>query len=177
MLRIYIHIIKNTGREQLKKHLSHNLLSTISLGAILLTAGAGQTVFAAEEASIALDEIIVTARKTEESLQSVPVAITAFSGADLAIRGISDITELQQQSPNTTLQVSRGTNSTLTAFIRGIGQQDRFGALNRVLVFILTMSMLHVHKGRFLKSLMLHVLRFSVGHKEHYTGKIQLVAR
>lgn len=34
------------------------------------------------------------------------------------------ITEIQQFSPNTTLQNSRGTNSTLTAFIRGVGQQD-----------------------------------------------------
>ena len=38
--------------------------------------------------------------------------------------GLTDITELQQRMPNTTMQVSRGTNSTLTAYIRGIGQQD-----------------------------------------------------
>ncbi|MBL4801865.1 MAG: TonB-dependent receptor [Emcibacter sp.] len=107
----------------MKKHLSHNLLSSISLGSILLTAGAGQAVYAADE-SFMLEEITVTARKTSESLQSVPVAVTAFNAADLAVRGISDITELQQQIPNTTLQTSRGTNSTLTAFIRGIGQQD-----------------------------------------------------
>ena len=38
--------------------------------------------------------------------------------------GAQDITWLQQATPNLTLQVARGTNSTLIAFIRGVGQQD-----------------------------------------------------
>lgn len=72
----------------------------------------------------ALEEIVVTARKQAESLQDVPIAVSAFGGADLANLGIEDITDLQQRLPNTTLQVSRGTNTTLTAYIRGVGQQD-----------------------------------------------------
>lgn len=71
-----------------------------------------------------IEEVVVTARRREENLQSVPVAVSAFNDATLERQGINDITELQQQLPNTTLQVSRATNSTLTAFIRGIGQQD-----------------------------------------------------
>lgn len=76
----------------------------------------------AEEAK--LERIEVTARRTSESLQEVPVAVTAFSEGDLERTGIEDITELQYKIPNTTFQVSRGTNSTLTAYIRGVGQQD-----------------------------------------------------
>lgn len=71
-----------------------------------------------------LERIEVTARKTVESLQEVPVSITSIGEAELAERGVAVITEIQQFSPNTTLQTSRGTNSTLTAFIRGVGQQD-----------------------------------------------------
>jgi iron complex outermembrane receptor protein len=71
-----------------------------------------------------LERIEVTARKTVESLQSVPVAITSIGAEQLAQNGISVMTEVQQFSPNTTLQSSRGTNSTLTAFIRGVGQDD-----------------------------------------------------
>lgn len=79
----------------------------------------------AEETSvIMLEEITVTARKISENLQRVPVAVTSFGGTELGRQGIEDITELQQRLPNTTLQVSRGTNSTLTAYVRGIGQQD-----------------------------------------------------
>lgn len=69
-------------------------------------------------------EIIVTARRRTEVLQDVPVAVTAYSGEQLERQGALDITELADTTPNVTLEPSRGTNSTLTAFIRGIGQQD-----------------------------------------------------
>lgn len=71
-----------------------------------------------------LDTIVVTARRRDENLQEVPIAVTALSGAELEDRGAEDITFLNQVAPNTTIEVSRGTNSTLTAFIRGVGQQD-----------------------------------------------------
>jgi len=54
----------------------------------------------------------------------VPIAITAFSGEQLQREGAVDITDVGDTTPNVTLEVSRGTNSTLTAFIRGVGQQD-----------------------------------------------------
>ncbi|WP_218353986.1 TonB-dependent receptor [Alteromonas lipotrueiana] len=79
---------------------------------------------AAEPEAGKLERIEVTARKTVETLQEVPVAITSIGAAELTEKGISVLTEVQQFSPNTTLQTSRGTNSTLTAFIRGLGQQD-----------------------------------------------------
>ncbi|WP_369333883.1 TonB-dependent receptor [Lysobacter sp. N42] len=71
-----------------------------------------------------LERIEVTARRTVESIQEVPVAVTSVSEADLLERGVSTILEVAQFSPNTTLQQSRGTNSTVTAFIRGVGQED-----------------------------------------------------
>lgn len=76
------------------------------------------------EADSAGDEIIVTARRREESLQDVPVAVSAFSGEALEMRGALDLTDVGNITPNTTLETSRGSNSTLSAFIRGIGQQD-----------------------------------------------------
>jgi iron complex outermembrane receptor protein len=69
-------------------------------------------------------EVIVTARRREESLQDVPIAVSAFSADRLERQGAQDITALQQITPNTTVQVARGSNSTLIAFIRGVGQQD-----------------------------------------------------
>ncbi len=71
-----------------------------------------------------LEEITVTARRREESLQDVPIALSAFSADRIENAGAPDITWLQQSTPNLTLQVARGSNSTLIAFIRGIGQQD-----------------------------------------------------
>jgi iron complex outermembrane receptor protein len=77
-----------------------------------------------EDNSAAIEEVIVTATRREESLMEVPVAVTAITGDELETFGVQDITYLSQLSPNTTLKVSRGTNTTLTAFIRGVGQQD-----------------------------------------------------
>lgn len=78
----------------------------------------------AAEADAGGDEIIVTARRREESLQDVPIAVSAFSGEALEMRGALDLTDVGNITPNTTLETSRGSNSTLSAFIRGIGQQD-----------------------------------------------------
>jgi len=69
-------------------------------------------------------DIVVTARRRNELLLNVPVAVTAYSGEQLNRQGALDITDIGDTTPNVTLEVSRGTNSTLTPFIRGIGQQD-----------------------------------------------------
>jgi iron complex outermembrane receptor protein len=69
-------------------------------------------------------EIVVTARRRNELLLDVPVAVTAYSGEQLDRQGALDLTDIADTTPNVTLEVSRGTNSTLTPFIRGIGQQD-----------------------------------------------------
>jgi iron complex outermembrane receptor protein len=100
------------------------LFASISLGAITALPA---TAFAQDEAAAEEGEgeaIIVTARRREESLNDVPIAVTAFGGEALEARGAIDITDIGQLTPNTTLEASRGTNSTLTAFIRGVGQQD-----------------------------------------------------
>ncbi|WND02532.1 TonB-dependent receptor [Temperatibacter marinus] len=95
------------------------LLSGVCLSSLSLTAPV-----MAQEDEFSLEEIVVTARRREESLQDAPVAITAFSANEIANRGLTDITELAQSLPSVTLEASRATNSTLTAFIRGVGQQD-----------------------------------------------------
>jgi iron complex outermembrane receptor protein len=99
------------------------LAAGIILGAFCSVETAqAQTNDAADEA---IDEIIVTtARRREESILEVPVAISVFTGDQLDRIGAVDIIAVAQASPNVTLEVSRGTNTTLTAFIRGVGQQD-----------------------------------------------------
>jgi iron complex outermembrane receptor protein len=71
-----------------------------------------------------IQKVIVTARRREETLQDVPVSVTAITADQISKQGIPDITALATQLPNTTLKSSRATNSTLTAFIRGVGQAD-----------------------------------------------------
>ena len=71
-----------------------------------------------------MSRVVVTARRREESLQDVPVSVTAFSADQLSKQALPDVTALALSLPNTTLKASRATNSTLTAFIRGVGQAD-----------------------------------------------------
>ena len=77
-----------------------------------------------EAAEASDSDIIVTARRRDEVLLDVPIAVTAYSGEQLDRQGALDITDIGDTTPNVTLETSRGTNTTLTAFIRGVGQQD-----------------------------------------------------
>jgi len=80
---------------------------------------------ATEEAAPAAEgEIVVTARRREESLIDVPISMSVVTGDSLLKSGAADITALQDKTPNLTLQIARGSNSTLIAFSRGVGQQD-----------------------------------------------------
>jgi len=69
-------------------------------------------------------DIVVTARRRSETLLNVPIAVTAFTADKLDKMGAVDLTDIQNTTPNTTIKDARGTNSTLAAFIRGVGQQD-----------------------------------------------------
>lgn len=69
-------------------------------------------------------DIVVTARRRNEVLLDVPISVTAYTGEQLERQGALDLTDIGDTTPNVTLETSRGTNTTLTAFIRGIGQQD-----------------------------------------------------
>jgi len=70
------------------------------------------------------DEIVVTAQRRAQNIQDVPISVTAVSGDFLESIGAVDITDVQKITPNATIEVARGSNSTLIAFIRGVGQQD-----------------------------------------------------
>ena len=102
------------------------LLGSAATAAFLAAPASAQTTDTDQAAPVVDDDnvIVVTARRREESIQDVPLSITAISGEALAKSGTLEITEIAQEVPNLTLEVSRGTNTTLTAFIRGVGQQD-----------------------------------------------------
>jgi iron complex outermembrane recepter protein len=110
-------------KPQIKKMMIKGLLATTAIGPFI----AFTPLFAAEqkmEKAKDADTVVVTARRREEALKDVPIAVSTFSASKIEATGAPDITILQQVSPNTTMQAARGTNSTLIAFIRGVGQQD-----------------------------------------------------
>jgi iron complex outermembrane receptor protein len=71
-----------------------------------------------------LDEVVVTARHRQENLQQTPLTVSVFSADNLFEHGTASLADLQRQIPNSAILPARGTSSTLTAYIRGIGQDD-----------------------------------------------------
>jgi iron complex outermembrane receptor protein len=75
-----------------------------------------------------IEEITVTARRREEKIQETPISITAFSEGALEERGMRDLTELTQYTPNLRFTASAGQSSNAQVYIRGIGQSE--GTIN-----------------------------------------------
>jgi iron complex outermembrane receptor protein len=109
-----------------KRNLALALLLSSSIGGLFAAPAMAQDAAPTTDAqaSGSVDEVVVTARRRDEVLKDVPIAVSAFSQTKLDQLGAQTITTLQQTTPNLTLQSARGSNSTLIAFIRGVGQQD-----------------------------------------------------
>jgi iron complex outermembrane recepter protein len=92
------------------------LTTTILLVAPLLWSGHAM----AEESEYAIEEVIVTAQKREQSMQDVPIAISAFDSEFLEDAGVDDILELQFFVPG--LTVYNNQSPAQTNFnVRGVG--------------------------------------------------------
>lgn len=83
------------------------------------------------EADTGLGDIVVTARRREESLQSVPLAVTAFTPEKLAQKGITDRTSLADNTPS--LFTISGGYPREFAFFALRGQGPAFGSTPGVL--------------------------------------------
>ena len=74
-----------------------------------------------------VEDITVTARRRVESLQDTPIAISAVSGEGIAARGLDNVTQIGDFTPNVKFNSSvpvSASNATAAIFIRGIGQND-----------------------------------------------------
>ena len=107
----------------MKKGINYILGASTAMAGVMLSTPVVIAQENDDEASVQ-DTVIVTARRRDESILDAPVAVTAVSGDVLAASGAIDITSIQKFTPNATIEVARGSNSTLIAFIRGVGQQD-----------------------------------------------------
>jgi iron complex outermembrane receptor protein len=75
----------------------------------------------------ALQEVVVTAERRQENVQTVPIAITAFTADTLQQRNLVSVDALGNLTPSVNLQAGSpfsGDRSVLSASIRGVGQDD-----------------------------------------------------
>ena len=103
-----------------------SVIGTTSVLVLSVLAWPADKVRAQDEPEVgALEEIIVTARRREESLMDTPVSITAFTTAEIEARQMSTAADIDQAVPNLLYRTNglQNTNAA-TVFIRGIGQRD-----------------------------------------------------
>ena len=80
-----------------------------------------------DDVSVLMEEIVVTARKREESIQDAPLAVSAFTGTSLQARGIEKIDGIAAITPNMSfdnINTNGGGGSNASVYIRGVGQTD-----------------------------------------------------
>ncbi|WP_029936073.1 TonB-dependent receptor [Sphingomonas sp. UNC305MFCol5.2] len=99
------------------------------------TGTAAQEVASTEDgqASSTGDDIVVTARRREESLQDTPVAITALSAEMLEERQIVQTQDLERITPSLQFKPAgqlSGNSASSVVFIRGVGQVDPTAAVD-----------------------------------------------
>jgi len=87
---------------------------------------AASSVASAQEANPqgGLTDIVVTARRSAETLQNVPVAVTALGSDFIERQNISDASDIPQFAPNLTIEQQPSSLSAATVFIRGIGNNE-----------------------------------------------------
>lgn len=86
---------------------------------LLATACLLPTSFAVQAQSGAIEEVVVTAQRAEESLQEVPIAVSAFTGSMMEDKQIIGPSDLQLNSPNVSFTATNFGGSSFS--IRGIG--------------------------------------------------------
>jgi iron complex outermembrane recepter protein len=97
--------------------------STILGSSAILVAATGVAVAQtpATRPELTLDEIVVSAQRRDQSLQDVPIAITALASDDLQARQIVETISLLDQVPNAITQNNTGPGAANAYFIRGLG--------------------------------------------------------
>jgi len=94
------------------------VIAAASASALAEVAGTATPSTAQTQGAAGVEEVIVTAQKRAENVQSVPIAVTAISGDDLAAKGVSDAQALARLVPNATFS---DTNGEARINLRGLG--------------------------------------------------------
>ncbi|MFN7053969.1 TonB-dependent receptor [Hyphomonas sp.] len=113
--------------------------TSLTAGASLavLLSGAGMLPAFAQEDPAAdtdtrrLGAITVTAQRTEENLQDVPVAVTALDARMLEDKQVADLLDLHTLVPNINMATNTGTANAARIFLRGVGEDESRGAVDQ----------------------------------------------
>src|SRR5882757_6168608 len=99
----------------------------VMFGILVAGSAVSGPVLAADESEFKLEEIVVTAQRREESLQTTPIAVTALTAADLQQQNVTTLADVSRLAPNLSISAAgytAATNALPVIYIRAVGQQD-----------------------------------------------------
>jgi iron complex outermembrane receptor protein len=102
----------------------------VSIAAICLAGGVAPAMAQDVDTSAQLDEIVVTARKVEENLQDVPVAVTVFSGEQLEQQNVVRTGDISRLTPGFVAREGNNNPTALLLSLRGQFQSDTLATLD-----------------------------------------------
>jgi iron complex outermembrane recepter protein len=103
----------------MKIHLRSALCASVALVSVLISSAAyPQADGSVAEDDTALGDIVITAQRRAESVQDVPVAVSAYGGDDLRSRGIQNLEALSNSNPSLNVSLYQGEAQ---VYMRGIG--------------------------------------------------------
>ena len=91
----------------------------LCLGVFLVPPAGAQE---SQEGLVFMEEVIVTAQKREQSIQDVPIAMSAFTGDAMKTLGVTNASDLVNITPGFALGTQAGSNRNY--FLRGVGTSD-----------------------------------------------------
>ena len=99
-----------------------NIRVTHAVAQVLALCGAAIVPATLHAQTAGLEEIVVTAERRATALQDTPISVVALSGEDLQAKGVEDLMDLSDFTPNLSIKGGRtGGNNAPVFSIRGIG--------------------------------------------------------
>ena len=92
--------------------------SLLFVNALLVTSALSMPAFAQ------IEEVVVTAQKRSEDIQTVPISITAYSAQDLAAHQIEQVKDLQFSTPSVTYTKGKPFGFTANACYYVVGMKN-----------------------------------------------------
>ena len=127
--------------------------------------------------SVLIEEVVVTARKKEESAQSVPVALTALNQEQLEILKFRDFNDLSVGIPNVAMDDIGTTKGTQNFSIRGIGINSSIASVEPAVAIVVDGVYMGVSAGMVFDMFDLESIEVLRGPQGTLFGKIQRVVQ
>ena len=102
----------------IRRHVCMSTVSSLAVASVLTLAGHAAAQTPATPGATALPEVVVSASRSTENVQTIPAAVSALSGSDLEKKNVTQVSDLQYATPSLSI-----TSAALTQNIniRGIG--------------------------------------------------------